>query len=592
MNRQLSKVYTENINAYSAELRKRKRKLTFISFVRLILFLLFVLFLYKSFTVQFTGYFIIYAILPLICFLLCLYWSAALNKKNRLLQQLIVINENEIHILNGRPNMLQNGSSFLPEKGFAVDLHVFGAHSLFHLLNRVGSASGVNQLSARLQNPFMQKEDIKNYQACIQELSGKLSFRQILLAHTLLLDEGETITGLQATIPADYFSLLNNRFWTILAFIWPITGMTILFLSIWKDNYRWLLLFGIFGLMILAFGIKKINLLYTHISKRSFLYNQYAICFQLILNEKFSHPYLLQKQKEIAYAGKSFHHLSKLTGLFDLRLSLLGFIINGLFLFDLLCGRAYLRWNAANQDEVKKWFDTMGEMELLNSLATFQCNHSNFIFPTCTEDEFSIHAKSMGHPLMNEANSIVNDFTIGKSDRLHIITGSNMSGKSTFLRTVGLNLILAQLGAPVFAKSFVFSPSRILTSFHHIDSLEESTSYFYAELKCLQGIIESLQQSIPSLVLLDEVMRGTNSTDKHDGTALLIQKIIHFPCISLIATHDIELGVLAQKHSGIIENYCFESELSDDGLIFDFTMRKGVAQTKNATYLMKKMGII
>jgi DNA mismatch repair ATPase MutS len=131
-----------------------------------------------------------------------------------------------------------------------------------------------------------------------------------------------------------------------------------------------------------------------------------------------------------------------------------------------------------------------------------------------------------------------------------------------------------------------------LSSFHHIDSLEESTSYFYAELKCLQEIIQSLSGPVPALVLLDEVMRGTNSKDKHDGTALLIKKILQFDCLSFIATHDTELGILSESYPGAVENFCFESELTDAGLHFDFTMRKGVAQTKNATYLMQQMGII
>jgi len=225
-------------------------------------------------------------------------------------------------------------------------------------------------------------------------------------------------------------------------------------------------------------------------------------------------------------------------------------------------------------------------------LAGFSYNHPSFIFPDVADDQLLIEAKGIGHPLMMENDAVVNDMKIGVAARLHLITGSNMSGKSTFLRTLGLNMILAQLGAPVFAKTFVFRPVRLLTSFHHIDSLEESTSYFYAELKCLQEIIQSLPAQVPALVLLDEVMRGTNSKDKHDGTALLIKTILNYDCLSFIATHDTELGVLAEMHPGLIENYCFESELTGTGLHFDFTMRKGVAQTKNATYLMQQMGII
>jgi len=408
----------------------------------------------------------------------------------------------------------------------------------------------------------------------------------------LLLEEGEAFSKLQSGIPEENFKVLKSKNWSLLAFCWPIAGVGIIVFCVWQDNYRLMLAFGILGLVLLSFILKKVNLLYDHISKRSYLYTQYARCFQLINEEKFRHPYLIEKQLEITEAGHAFQRLSRLVGLFDLRLSAISFAINGLFLFDLLCARAYMKWNFQYQSSIQKWFDTMGEMELLNSLATFHFNHPGFIFPECTEDRLLIQAKGMGHPLMDEAVAVVNDISIGEPAKLHLITGSNMSGKSTFLRTLGLNIVLAQLGAPVFAQTFVFRPVRVLTSFHHIDSLDESTSYFYAELKCLQGIIASLQEPTPALVLLDEVMRGTNSKDKHDGTALLIKKILNYLCLTLIATHDTELGVLAEGHTGDIENFCFESELSDKGLVFDFTMGKGVAQTKNATYLMQQMGII
>jgi DNA mismatch repair ATPase MutS len=291
-------------------------------------------------------------------------------------------------------------------------------------------------------------------------------------------------------------------------------------------------------------------------------------------------------------AAGAFRKLSRLIGVFDLRLSLFSFFVNGLFLSDLICALAYLRWNKRYQSTFKDWFDAMGEIEMLNSVANFHYNHPSFVFPEIVSDRLVITATGLGHPLMKTDTAVCNDFSIGAPARLHLITGSNMSGKSTFLRTVGLNMVLAQLGAPVFAQSFRCRPVRILTSFHHIDSLEESTSYFYAELKCLQTIIQSLAAPEPALVLLDEVMRGTNSTDKHDGTALLIQKIVQQNCLTLIATHDIELGILATQYPGMVENFCFESEVTETGLHFDFRKRNGIAQSKNATYLMKQMGIV
>jgi hypothetical protein len=593
MNQQIINIYQERATQFRAEQKRYAKKLSLTSILRLLLFLLFAWFLYAAFKARFQGYSLLFSLSCITVFLVIVFLAEGIKKKIKFLAQLILINENESKISNGIPSFLDNGTLLSPPKGFAVDLSIFGNHSLFHLLNRVGSQPGQKQLAQRLAEPFTDPVAIARYQDCIKELSGNIHFRQTLLANALSLTEEETLTQLQSGIPAENFAELKNKFWSFLSICWPVLGVSIIAFCIWKDNYGLMLAYMILGLLLLALILKKINLLYYHISKRSYLYNQYARCFRLISNEKFEHPYLKQKQNEIIHAAYAFQRLARLTGLFDLRLSILSLFINGLFLFDLLCARAYLRWNGQHQQNIKNWFDNLGEMELLNSLATFHYNHPSFIFPEVVSEQLLIKATAMGHPLMKEEAAVVNDMQIGEpAAKLHLITGSNMSGKSTFLRTLGLNIVLAQLGAPVFAKTFLFHPVRLLTSFHHIDSLEEGTSYFYAELKCLQEIIKSLANPKPALVLLDEVMRGTNSKDKHDGTALLIKKLLNHDCLSLIATHDTELGILAEDRPGSIENYCFESELAGNELTFDFTMRKGVAQTKNATYLMQKMGII
>ncbi len=592
MNKELSALYTSRANQFKEEQKKYSQQLAFTSFVRLVLFVLFGYFVYEAFKARFTGYYLLLALIAIIVFVIIVLLAGVLKKKINFLQQLILINENEINIVNGLPSCLDNGKEYAPDKGFTTDLNIFGNHSLYHLLNRTGSRSGKEALSKRLQNPLLNVTAINQAQASVKELAGNIHFRQTLLANTLLFKEEEALAALQSKLPETDFAVLRNRIWSVLSLIWPAGGVLLVLYCILIDKYQLLLLFGIAGLFILSFVFKKIAQLYNHISKRSYLFDQYAFCFQLICNEKFTDPYLKQKQEEIKDASYAFKKLSKLVGLFDLRLSMFSFFINGLLLSDLLCARAYLKWNGQWQSKISTWFAAMGEIEMLNSLASFHFNHPSFIFPESKEDGIFIEATAMGHPLMKEGVAVVNDIRIGKNESLHLITGSNMSGKSTFLRTLGLNLILAQAGAPVFARSFVFRPVRILTSFHHIDSLEENTSYFYAELKSLQAIIQSLSQPIPALVLLDEVMRGTNSKDKHDGTALLIKKLLQHQCLAMIATHDTELGILSETYKGSVENFCFESELSDKGLTFDFIMRKGVAQTKNATYLMQQMGII
>lgn len=585
-------IYRQRAEKFRLELAGLSKRLQYSGLLRLVFFAVTCFFLYKSFQHRFQGYDLLPAFVSLALFILSVSWANGLEKKIHFSKQLILINENEININNGLASVFDDGSGMMPGKGFTNDLSVFGKNSLFHLLNRAGSYSGRMFLAKKLWAPFLSGEPIVQYQEAVHDLSDKIEFRQTLLATTLVFEEGEAITQLKRGLPMEEVSVLKNPFWSVMAFAWPVAGFLLLLYSILTDSYKYLLVFGILGLFILSFIMKKVSKIYNHISRRSYLFSQYAACFRLLENADFGNRYLIEKQKEIAEASAAFKELSGLVGKFDLRLSLFSFFINALFFWDLLCARNYLTWNKKFQHRLENWFDTLGEFECLASIACFHYNHPDYIFPKLTETQLLIEGAGIGHPLMKKNTAVVNDLEMVAPETLHLITGSNMSGKSTFLRTVGLNMVLAQIGAPVFAKTFVCRPVRLLTSFHHIDSLEESTSYFYAELKCLQEIIGSLNDKIPALVLLDEVMRGTNSKDKHDGTALLIKKLITTDCLVMIATHDTELGILSETYPGRIANFCFESELTENGLDFDFKKRQGVAQTKNATYLMQKLGIV
>lgn len=592
MSDSLLRIYGERADQFRAEKKVLSQQLSLNSVLRLIFFSLFAWLIYSAFRQRFEGFALGYALASIAVFLFFVSRAAVLKQRIAFQQQLILINENEIEVLSGKSSCFDDGTDVLRSQGFANDLTVFGKKSLYHILNRTGSRPGKQKLAAALMVPSLNKQQIEEQQACVKELSGKIHFRQTLLAHTLLLKEEEALPQMMAGLPEHAGAALQQSPWKQLAWIWPISGVIIISYSIWMDQYTWLLLFTVLGLLLLSVVLGKISLLYNHISKKSYLFTQYAACFDWICAAQLEHPGLQQKQERLTEAAGAFRKLARLIGVFDLRLSLFSFFVNGLFLSDLICALAYLRWNQKYQSSFKDWFDAMGEIEMLNSIANFQYNHPSFVFPNIVTDQLVMNATGLGHPLMKTDTAVCNDFSIGNPAKLHLVTGSNMSGKSTFLRAVGLNMVLAQIGAPVFAQSFSCRPVRILTSFHHIDSLEESTSYFYAELKCLQTIIQSLAAPEPALVLLDEVMRGTNSTDKHDGTAQLIKKIVQQNCLTLIATHDIELGILAAEYPGLVENFCFESEVTETGLHFDFRKRKGVAQSKNATYLMKQMGIV
>lgn len=591
MDREPHKIYSSNILELDLQLKARRNQLRWLSMARLLSFGLMTWLVIESFRQRFAGSQLIYAAVFFVLFLLLVFRAMLVNRKMEQLSTLKRINVNELDIMSGKDSFLDDGTAYRTAGGFTVDLNVFGRRSLFHLINRAGSRGGVRELAKRLSHPFYDATTIRMQQDACRDLAPMVEFRQELLARCLLLNEPVDDSKLQFAVDPAKFARLNRGGWKLLSLLWPTGAVVLIIFSAWTGNYSWLLLYLVAGLFITATVFKEINLLYYSISKSSYLFTQYGNCFDLINLQTLNAELLLQKQHETKDAAAAFRHLSRITGVFDLRMSLFSLFINGLFLSDLSCARAYIAWSSKYGGELAKWFEALATMEALGSLSAFHFNHASFVFPEMQE-ELAIRAHYIGHPLMDPNKAVLNDLDIGDESRLHIITGSNMSGKSTYLRTIGLNLLLAQIGAPVFAKTFTFRPMRILTSFHHIDSLEESTSYFFAELKALQSIVYSLGEPVPALVLLDEVMRGTNSQDKHDGTALLIKKLLQFNCLSLLATHDTALGDLQQQYPDAIENYCFESELDDQGLRFDFRHRPGVAQTRNATYLMRKMGIV
>jgi DNA mismatch repair ATPase MutS len=197
----------------------------------------------------------------------------------------------------------------------------------------------------------------------------------------------------------------------------------------------------------------------------------------------------------------------------------------------------------------------------------------------------------MGHPLIPKSRRICNDLKISNTGTMVLVTGSNMSGKSTFLRTCGVNIVLAMAGAPVCAKKMTVSHVLVFTSMRIIDSLEENTSSFYAELKRLANIIQTVENKEKVFLLLDEILRGTNSNDRHIGSVALIKQMIKNNAIGIIATHDLALSQMENELPHQIDNYNFDVKIENDELYFDYKLNQGICKSLNASILMKKMGI-
>jgi DNA mismatch repair ATPase MutS len=275
----------------------------------------------------------------------------------------------------------------------------------------------------------------------------------------------------------------------------------------------------------------------------------------------------------------------------DQRFTLTGILFN-LFTFrDIRTSISIERWNRKYGADAEAWFDALARFDALSSLAGYAFNHPGYIYPALADSYFQMSGKALGHPLIRREVCVKNDITIGQYPCFLIITGANMAGKSTYLRTVGVNFLLAELGVPVCADELTVYPAKLFTSLRTSDSLAGNESYFFAELKRLKMIIDCLHRGEKLFIILDEILKGTNSIDKQKGSLALMRQLITHNTRGIIATHDLALGALEQEFPNRIKNYCFEADINGNNLTFSYRLRDGIAQNMNAFFLMKKMGI-
>jgi DNA mismatch repair ATPase MutS len=319
---------------------------------------------------------------------------------------------------------------------------------------------------------------------------------------------------------------------------------------------------------------------------------KYGRLLHVFGKEKFTSEILKTLTSSADEADLKVKSLASLVSNLNARLNFLtNLAVNSLLLYDLQCVYRLEKWKQENSAHLTGWLNVISEAEVLCSLGTFAFNHPAFIYPKITSD-LVINTEELGHPLIAEEECVTNNLYIGKGQAVLIITGANMAGKSTFLRTSGVNLVLALAGAPVYAKTFSCPIINLRSGMRTADSLKDHQSYFYAELDRLKTIMDELRSDKPLLILLDEILKGTNSTDKQSGSIALVKQLLSHPCLAMIATHDIVLGDLENQFPQHIKNYHFEANIENDQLSFDYKLKPGIAQTMNATFLMKKMGII
>jgi DNA mismatch repair ATPase MutS len=354
-----------------------------------------------------------------------------------------------------------------------------------------------------------------------------------------------------------------------------------------------LLLFIYF--LFAKFTSAKVQATYTALSRIEAQANTIYLQLQQVESVQASSA-LLESYKQILVSQKngsaSVKQLIDILKRFDFRLNIFVFIVlNTFLLWDLRQANSLNKWKQQNSNVAPKWFHILANIEVLNTLATLHFNHPSWTFPTIADNHFTLTGENIGHPLIPAAKRIDNSFAIAGMGKISVITGSNMAGKSTFLRSVAVNLVLAQMGAVVGASAFTCSLVSLFSSMRIADNLAENTSTFYAELKKLKSIIDEVKQHEKVFILLDEILRGTNSLDRHTGSEALIRQLIREKAVAVIATHDVELAALDKEFSTAIVNYHFDVQVAGEELFFDYKLKTGVCQSMNASILMKKIGI-
>ncbi|MEA4904681.1 MAG: hypothetical protein VB090_07555 [Petrimonas sp.] len=548
---------------------------------------------------QNTALAVFFAAATTICFLALLTRHKYLLYKKTKSEALARIARNELKAFeydfspfDGAPEQID------PAHGFSFDLDIFGERSVFQMLNRTCLAMGKETLAGTIGNPLKDGGEIRVKQLAVKELSEKedfcLDFRTIGILSDDKLFDNRSINQLCKV--QEQFR--RHSLWKIATYAVPalyVLFIVLVFTGLTTGSGFTLLYFT--TLIVSVFPMKKVKHIRQLFDNKAKLLESYADLLKLMETTNFESELLKSLQQSIKNEGQSASSAIKQLAQYSRNLDLafavpIFLLLNPLFLWNVVYALKIEKWMQHNAVEIGKWFSTLAQVDALVSLGTFAANNPDYVFPTF-EHSIPFRAKKLGHPLISRHKCVRNDINIVQKPFFMIVTGANMAGKSTYLRTVGVNYVLAGIGLPVCAECMSYRPGQLLTNLRTADSLVNNESYFFAELKRLKMIIERLESGEHGLfVILDEILKGTNSQDKQRGSFQLMKRLVKLGGNGIIATHDLALGELEKEFPQEIENFHFDAKIENDLLSFDYKLQHGIAQTMNASYLMKSMGII
>lgn len=500
--------------------------------------------------------------------------------------------------LNHDYSKFKDGREFIDHRHpFTYDLDVFGVRSLYQFLNRTSLHPGSIKLAGKLKDNETDHKKITQLQSSIKELSGKNDFCIKFRANGALISEvQQEYEKLNNWIKAP-FPLKNRKVFKVISLVLPAITVGTAILAAFISAFQGIaVLFFLLNLFIVSVSLKKINAYNASLSSVIKLMTKYHKLLLLVEKENWESEYNRKLcdslQIKLNYASVAIAKLNRYVNSFDQRMNVIvAIVLEGFLLWDFHFIEKIERWKEVYGRHFPDWMDVLAEYDAAISLATCAFNNSDFVYPEINS-EVVFSAKKLAHPLISPSGRVDNDFDLSKKGDFTIITGANMSGKSTFLRTVAINMILAGTGMPICASELIFKPMSLYTSMRTSDSLAQNESYFYAELLRLKVLLELLGDDSNVFIILDEILKGTNSHDKQKGSRMVLEKILKMQGTGIIATHDLELTQIEKDYPQNISNQCFEIEIDDAEINFDYKLQNGVTQKMNAILLMKQMGIV
>lgn len=515
------------------------------------------------------------------------------------------INEGEVLRLENKLSAFPTGQAYSQrDHPYVADLDIFGTHSLYQLINRTTTESGSGCLAAWLSEPAS-REIILERQQAIEELSPQLEWRQNFQASGLHYSNAKS----------DYQKLLSwiekpvellphqAKYLFVCGGLAVLSTAAAIYAFPSGEVLPWAFLFAI--LLLNFFILKKVAPLAEDIIDSTHENIKILAGYESLIIEiekaQFHSERLQQLQSVFSRhnysAAGEINKLRNILEIFQLRGTRKSGAMNQFYpLFDIFwLLDIYLillteNWKNRNSAQLRVWASAVGEFEVLSSLAAFSYSNPSYVFPAIKEGACTVEFEMLGHPLISPEKRVCNDFNLKARDKIAMITGSNMAGKSTFLRTVGINLVLAYMGAPCCAKSALLTNMILFSSMRTQDNLEEGVSSFYAELKKVEQLLKLIESGQAVFFLLDEMFKGTNSQDRHKGGFSLIKQLEELNAFGMISTHDLELASLAGSH-GLVTNYSFNSEIREGEMFFSYALTPGLCKDFNASELMKKSGI-